>query len=101
MRRSPEHAERLRALWTQMSAQAQAEPESGAPAGEDPHAGLSARAQPAAAGRQRVAGTIELAPGVAVPPGAIVFVSVRPAGTAGGPPVAAKRMAAHVVPARV
>jgi tetratricopeptide (TPR) repeat protein len=97
VRRSPEHAERLRSLWTQMSAQAEAEPAPGAPAGEDPHAGLG-ESEPAAVGTQGIAGAIELAPGLTPAPGAIVFVSVRPAGTAGGPPVAAKRMAATSFP---
>jgi tetratricopeptide (TPR) repeat protein len=99
-RRSPEHAERLRSLWTQMSAQAEAEPPG--PAGEDPHAnvpeaGTSAPAAPRA-GTGGLSGLIELGPGLAAPRGAVVFVTVRPAGAVAGPPVAVKRLSSETFP---
>ncbi|HEY7510952.1 MAG TPA: hypothetical protein VIG50_11900 [Vicinamibacteria bacterium] len=100
VRRSPEHAERLRSLWAQMSAQADAAPEPGPP-GEDPHANLpggGAGGAAAAGSAPGLSGTIELAGGLAAAPGAIVFVTVRPAGTAGGPPVAVKRLPAASFP---
>jgi cytochrome c-type biogenesis protein CcmH len=82
-----------------MRAQAEPAPEAASPAGEDPHAGLpEPGARPAAAPADGVRGTVELASGVRPAPGAVVFVSVRPAGTAGGPPLAAKRLAASAFP---
>jgi cytochrome c-type biogenesis protein CcmH len=98
-RRSPEHAERLRALWTQMSAQ---EAAGGAePAGEaDPHANVPAAAAPAARADAGpgIAGTIELPPGVTAAPGALVFVTLRGAGVTSGPPVAVKRLPVGAFP---
>jgi tetratricopeptide (TPR) repeat protein len=46
-------------------------------------------AAPAAGG---VTGTITLAAGARIVPGSLIFVSVRPDGQTGGPPVAAKRL---------
>ena len=49
-------------------------------------------------GQSGVAGTLELGEGQAAPPGAIVFITVRPAGVTSGPPVAAKRLPATSFP---
>jgi cytochrome c-type biogenesis protein CcmH len=97
-KRHPAQAPRLRALWSEMRAQAESTPEGGGAPGEDPHEGLpepGARAAAPAGGG--IAGTVEL-DGVTPPPGAIVFVTVRPAGTTGGPPIAAKRLPATSFP---
>ncbi len=98
-RRHPPQAPRLRALWAEMKAQAAAAPEPATAAGEDPHKDLpepAARAAAPAGGGVR--GTVELAPGAKPVPGAIVFITVRAAGSAGGPPVAAKRLPADTFP---
>ncbi|MFL5450514.1 MAG: tetratricopeptide repeat protein [Myxococcales bacterium] len=67
----------------------------GAEAG--PMARSTAQPRPAAAksSRRHVAGTIELDPALAgkVSPRAVLFVFVRPAGVAAGPPTAVKRLA--------
>jgi cytochrome c-type biogenesis protein CcmH len=95
-RRHPGHAQRLRSLWAEMRAQAEAPPEQAASGGEEPSAAEAPRA--AAAGAGGVAGTLELAEGQAAPPGAIVFITVRPAGVTSGPPVAVKRLPAASFP---
>jgi cytochrome c-type biogenesis protein CcmH len=97
-RRHPPQAPRLRALWAEMKAQAAAAPAAGAPAGVDPHEDLPAPTARAAAPPDGVAGTVDLAPGVQPGRGAIVFITVRAAGAAGGPPVAAKRLPAERFP---
>jgi tetratricopeptide repeat protein len=97
-RRSPEHAARLRSLWAQMKAQAESSPEQGGAGAEDPHADVPDRGVGTAATQGGVRGTVDLAPGLQPAAGAIVFITVRPAGTAGGPPVAAKRLPATSFP---
>jgi tetratricopeptide (TPR) repeat protein len=104
-RRSPEEAERLRQALAQLAEarDKQAPP----PAGEDPHRGVappSAVAQATAAPRATaptikgrpaaVFGWIEADTSVAarIPPGTVVFLTVREAGVAQGPPVAVKRL---------
>jgi len=97
-RRHPAQAPRLRALWSEMRAQAERAPEGGGTPGENPHEGLpepGARAAAPAGGG--VAGTVEL-DGVTPAAGAIVFVTVRPAGAVGGPPIAARRLPATSFP---
>jgi tetratricopeptide (TPR) repeat protein len=109
-RRAPEEAERLRQALAQL-AEAR-DREAPPPAGEDPHKGVappSAVAQapaaappaaapaaaPAAKGRPAaVFGWIEADASVAarVPPGTVVFLTVREAGVAQGPPLAVKRL---------
>jgi cytochrome c-type biogenesis protein CcmH len=80
-RRHPTEAARLRGLWADMRAQTESAPTPAA-----------AQAEPGG-----IAGTVELE-GSTPPPGAILFVTVRPAGAAGGPPVAAKRLSAAAFP---
>jgi len=64
----------------------------------------SVRAAPAAGARgdRQVSGTVDLDPSLksAVPPGAVVFVTVRAAGFGAGPPMAAKRLVAASFPLR-
>lgn len=107
---SPADSERIRQLWTQLEAQ-----KASVPAGagkEDPHASIGlppmaggpgapapAAPQTASAGDPRaVRGTLSLAGGTKVPPGAAVFLIVRPAGAKGGPPVAVSRIEANAFP---
>jgi hypothetical protein len=80
-RRHPTQAARLRALWADMRAQTESAP---TPA-------------PAQAEERGIAGTVELE-GSAPAPGAILFVTVRPAGATAGPPIAAKRLPAEAFP---
>jgi len=97
-RRHPSQAARLRSLWSEMQAQARAAGEPGAAGAEDPHAELpepGARAAAPEAGG--VAGTVELE-GAPPSSGAILFVTVRPAGATGGPPIAARRLPATSFP---
>jgi tetratricopeptide (TPR) repeat protein len=98
-RRNPAHAPRLRALWAEMRAQSQSAPPEGPTGGEDPHAGVDEPA-PRAAGATSggIAGTVDLAPGLTPPAGATLFITVRATGTAGGPPIAAKRLSAGSFP---
>jgi cytochrome c-type biogenesis protein CcmH len=95
-RRHPSNAARLRSLWAEMRAQGEAAPETAAAGAEDPHPPVAP--PPAGAPAAGIAGTVELAEGVAAVPGAIVFITVRPAGVTSGPPVAAKRLPAASFP---
>lgn len=114
VRRFPERKELLRKALDQMTAAATAlEPVS--PGEPDPHAGVgmpgeteapkpgaataSDRAAPATTG-PAVRGTVHLdaSVGGAVAQGAVVYVMVRPAGAAGGPPLAVKRLVASGFP---
>lgn len=98
-RRNPAHAPRLRALWAEMRAQSESAPPEGTTGGEDPHAGLGEPApRTAGATGGAIGGTVELAPGLKPPAGATLFITVRAAGTAGGPPIAAKRLSARSFP---
>jgi hypothetical protein len=103
-RRFPERAEVLARVLTEIRASGRQE---GVAAEEgDPHAAVPAPAAsaeeepPARAGgsgaAKGLAGVIELPPSMAsrVAPAAIVFVTVRESGAAGGPPVAVKRLPA-------
>jgi hypothetical protein len=111
---SPGDAERIRALWAQIEAQKAAGPAKVAEGKEDPHAGI---ALPPMAGEgmpattpapapasapsndpRAVRGKLALAGGAKVPPGATVFLIVRPAGVKGGPPVAVSRIPAGAFP---
>jgi len=101
-RRSPEEGERIRQALVQLAEARSREP--APPAGEDPHASVpppSAAAQaepepaPAAKGVPAgVFGWIEADASVAarVRPGSVIFLTVREAGVAQGPPVAVKRL---------
>jgi cytochrome c-type biogenesis protein CcmH len=119
-RRHPDRAALLADLFQQMQ-QLPVEPPAdaaaaGAPAEENPHAGLGAAAPGAAAApvaappapvevgdpAQSVAGVLELDPSLAasVAPGAIVFLLVRHEGVTEGPPVAVERLPASGFPLR-
>ncbi len=63
-----------------------------------PAAGAPSPAAPAAAGGNRVGGTIRLADGAQPPGGGVVFVIARRPGVAGGPPVATTRLPAGGFP---
>jgi tetratricopeptide (TPR) repeat protein len=105
-RRSPEEAERLRQALAQL-AEAR-DTEAPPPAGEDPHrsvpppaavaqapAAAPPAAAPAANGRPAaVFGWIEAeaSVGARIRPGTVIFLTVREAGVAQGPPVAVKRL---------
>ncbi|MFA6955227.1 MAG: tetratricopeptide repeat protein [Thermoanaerobaculia bacterium] len=113
---SPGDSERIRALWTQIEAQKAAGPAQAAGGKEDPHAGIAlppmagegvpatgstpAPAAPSAPSNdpRAVRGKLALAGGAKVPPGATVFLIVRPAGVKGGPPVAVSRIPASAFP---
>jgi hypothetical protein len=105
-RRFPQQSQMLARLETEMS---QSDP-AAVPAGptENPHASVpppAAVAPPAAAPGtkgQSIAGVIDIDPllGAEVPPGAIVFITVREAGFAAGPPAAVKRLVATSFPLR-
>jgi tetratricopeptide (TPR) repeat protein len=47
-----------------------------------------------------VSGTVDVAPGVALPPTGRLFISVRPAGVAAGPPIAVKMLGGGTLPAQ-
>jgi cytochrome c-type biogenesis protein CcmH len=110
-RRFPERAEVLASVLPQIRAQAAEQPP---PPEGDPHAAIPppgmastagakpAPAAPPAGGEGGIEGVIELPPALAgrVRAGAIVFLTVRESGAAGGPPVAVKRMAASSFPLR-
>lgn len=81
MRRHPEERERLTGLIEQIRT-------SGAPAG-------------APGAEKRIEMTIEVAPGVRPPAGAILFVVARPAGVTEGAPLAVKRLAVSRFPMKV
>jgi len=107
-KRFPARAEMLNGLMAEMKRQAEAEgppPEAGE---TDPHAGLAASepraggngaAAPPSASTVRggsVGGTVDLDPSLkgSVAPGALLFITARPAGQGGGPPAAVKRLPA-------
>lgn len=109
-RRAPEEAERLRQALAQL-AEARDERAASASAGEDPHQGIGppAAVEPAAPASAPAAGAAPPAtPGqlafvfgwieadasvsARIRPGTVVFLTVREAGVAQGPPVAVKRM---------
>jgi tetratricopeptide (TPR) repeat protein len=97
-RRSPAEAERLR----QALAQVRSEP-SGGGSEQNPHEGIATAGGSAAAGSDSgkgVFGWIEADAGTAarVAPGTAVFITVRPAGMAQGPPVAVKRLESGAFP---
>jgi cytochrome c-type biogenesis protein CcmH len=103
-RRFPQQAPMLKRLMAEMRQRAAAEGE--APRFEgDPHSRVGPAAEggeaPAPAG-PGVAGIVELDPALAgqVAPNALLFVTVRAAGTEGGPPVAVKRLPASGFPLR-
>ncbi len=110
--RLPEHRAMFEQMYTQLREQAAANGRGGAAGGAEeataePPAG--APAVPAGAGsvaiangQPRVSGVVELAPGTAgdVPPGGVLFVFVRAAGVASGPPIAVKRIASPTFPVR-
>jgi tetratricopeptide (TPR) repeat protein len=85
MRRHPEERETLEAIARDLQPGGTAPPSAPPPA------------QPAAG--PTVSGTIELGAGAARPSGGQLFVSVRPAGVAAGPPVAVKMLGAISLPA--
>jgi hypothetical protein len=106
-KRFPEQAPMLKRLMAEMRQRASAEGE--APSFEgDPHAGVGASGGRAAAEEAAaptgpgVAGVVDLDAALAgqVPPGSLLFVTVRAAGTEGGPPVAVKRLNAASFPVR-
>ena len=74
-------------------------PDAGAGPGHPAEASQPARAEPVvAAGGKVVTGTVTLADGVDVPPGATLFVFGRLAGQTAGPPLAAVRLPASRFP---
>jgi hypothetical protein len=80
---------------------AQADPHAGIGAQSDAPAPPPASAVPASgSGGARVAGVLELAPGLVAGPASTVFVIARPEGAVGGAPLAAKRMSVSTFPAR-
>lgn len=99
----PDRADVLRRLLAEMRAVTPPSSPAGA-AGDDPHAGIDATAglaTPAATaapagGGDTVSGLLDLDPAAraALAPGAVVFVTLRPAGVAGGAPLAARRLPA-------
>ena len=108
-KRFPARAEMLRTLLAEMRQQAGTTAEPPAQGEADPHAGLgmpepapaAAAATPAAPpqagpGAGGVEGIVDLDPSVKgqVPPGALLFITVREAGSSGGPPAAVKRLPA-------
>jgi len=113
---SPGDSERIRALWAQIEAQKGTATAQAAAGKEDPHAGIALppmagegvpataptaapAPQPAPSNDPRaVRGKLALTGGASVPPGATVFLIVRPAGVKGGPPVAVSRMPAGSFP---
>jgi tetratricopeptide (TPR) repeat protein len=116
-RRSPEEADRLQQALAQLG-DARAAQAASAPPEEDPHAGVAppvaagvapsaaAGGSPAAVTAPRpgeptgVYGWIEADAAVAgrIRPGTVVFLTVREAGVAQGPPVAVKRLTATAFP---
>jgi tetratricopeptide (TPR) repeat protein len=106
-RLSPEEGERIRQALAQLAQARSREP--APPAGEDPHASVPppsapAQAEPAPApapkGVAGVFGWIEADASVAarVRPGTLIFLTVREAGVAQGPPVAVKRLESGAFP---
>jgi cytochrome c-type biogenesis protein CcmH len=110
-RLSPEDGERIRQALAQLAEARGREP--AAPAGEDPHAGVAPPAAAAqapsapasnvpakAGGPSGVFGWIEAEPAVSarIRPGTVVFLTVREAGVAQGPPVAVKRLESGAFP---
>jgi tetratricopeptide (TPR) repeat protein len=99
-KRFPDRAADFRQLLAEQR-EAAASQTSLAPGQSDPHAGLAAPGEktsdataPARSAGRRVAGTVDIDPSLksTVEPRAVLFVFVRAAGAAGGPPVAVKRL---------
>jgi hypothetical protein len=91
IKRHPDQAAQLNGILNEIRAEA-AQPQmaSAAPA---------PAAQPAAGGQGGdITGTITTASSVNVAPGTVIFLVARPAGVAGGPPLAVKRMIAGSFP---
>jgi cytochrome c-type biogenesis protein CcmH len=112
-RRFPQEAERLRSLLAQMKSEVPPEGSEAADAGGDPHAGTAspepagsaavADQAPAAGAGPTLGVEIDLDPALRgqLPAGTTLFVIVREAGIAKGPPRAVKRIAAASFPLRV
>ena len=111
--RLPQHRAMFEQMYAQLRQQAEPGSQGGGAAGAQEASGgpPSRSAEPAAApagagsveianGPPRVAGVVELAPGVSddVPSGGVLFVFVRPSGVTSGPPVAVKRFASPTFP---
>ena len=92
-RRFPDRADEFRKLLSEMDGEPAEQARSGEPNPHDAVASTSATAPSKPRGRH-VAGTIDLDPALAgaIPPRAVLFVFVREAGAAAGPPVAVKRL---------
>lgn len=117
-KRFPEEAPEISRIFDELKRQVQAEGATMPQGGENPHAKIdkgagapapqaptaAAAAAPAAAGdpKRRLTGVIELDAAAAgrVSAGAVVYVMVRPAGEAGGPPVGVLRLPASGFPLR-
>lgn len=98
VKRFPDDAEALRGVMDEIRRAGTASPPSeGGRALPPEHPAVTA-----ASSESGLAGVLDLDPSVAaaVPPGAVVFVTVRAAGVAQGPPVAAKRLSAASFPLR-
>jgi Flp pilus assembly protein TadD len=109
-KRHPDQKERLTTLLTRMRqdqkataaklpANHPAVPPPGSPAPEP--APASAPEPPAAAGSASVKVTLQLAPGKALPPNAVIWLMARDAGVAAGPPLAVKKVALGAFPMTV
>jgi tetratricopeptide (TPR) repeat protein len=98
VQRFPDDAEALRGVMEEIRRAGTAPP----PAEDRPLPPDHPAVVPPPAGDVGLAGVLELDPAVAsaVPAGATVFVTVRAAGVAQGPPVAAKRLTAAAFPLR-
>jgi tetratricopeptide (TPR) repeat protein len=106
-RRAPEEAERLRRALADVSRERAQRPAAAADPAENPHEAVApspsgaapseARAGAAASG---IFGWIDAdaAVGARIPAGTVVFLTVRPAGVAQGPPVAVKRLVSEAFP---
>lgn len=117
-RRFPEQAQRLRDVLAQMKAEVPAEQTRAAEGEADPHAGLPAPPGAVAAAPSPAAASAAPAPAGAGPtldveidldpslrgqvaPGSVLFLIVREAGLAKGPPRAVKRLQVGTFPVRV
>jgi tetratricopeptide (TPR) repeat protein len=105
-RRAPEEGERLRRALADLSRERSRQPPAAEP-GENPHediapspSGAAPSEARAGAGASGIFGWIEAeaAVGARIPAGTVVFVTVRPAGVAQGPPVAVKRLVSEGFP---
>jgi hypothetical protein len=94
VKRHPDEKERLAALLTRMREEQKA-------AASAPPAPASAPETPAPAAGASVKVTLQLAPGKAIPPNAVIWLTARDVGVAAGPPLAAKKVPLGAFPITV